>query len=115
MTSFDYQQVLERVGGDEELLAEIVEIFLQSAPAVMGQVRQALDAGRHEELVRAAHTLKGSAGNFAAAGVVQAARDLEMAARAAHADRYEELARRLQGELAALMDDLRSLKTEVAG
>ncbi len=113
--SFDYQQALERLGGDDELLAEIADIFLQSAPAGLAQVRQALDAGAHDDLARAAHTLKGSVGNFADADAFQAAKDLEMAARAAQADRYPELTQRLDSQVAALMNDLQALKTEIGG
>lgn len=115
MNSFDYQQALERLGGDDQLLGEIAEIFLATAPATLAQIRQTIADGRHEELSRAAHTLKGSVANFAAPDAFQAARDLETAARAAQADRYEELAWRVEQALALLMDDLGSLKTEVTG
>jgi len=115
MSSFDYQKALERLGGDGELLGEIAEIFLGTAPATLAHIRRAIADGRHEELSRAAHTLKGSVGNFAAAGAFQAARDLETAARAAQADRYQELVQRVEEPLTLLMDDLQSLKAEVGG
>ena len=115
MKSFDYQQALERLGGDDELLGEIAGIFTDTAPSLLAQIRGAIPDARHEELTRAAHTLKGSVANFAATNAFEAARELELAARAAQAERYDELAQRLEVHLAELMDELRTLNAEVGG
>jgi CheY-like chemotaxis protein len=70
-------QVLARVGGDRELLAEISRLFVDDAPQHLDRIRHALDARDGEALTRAAHGLKGAAANFDAEGVVAAARTLE--------------------------------------
>jgi signal transduction histidine kinase/DNA-binding response OmpR family regulator len=70
-------QVLARVGGDRELLAEISRLFVDDAPRHLDRIRHALDARDGEALRRAAHGLKGAAANFDAEGVVAAARTLE--------------------------------------
>ena len=70
-------EVLARVGGDRELLAEISLLFVDDAPRHLTKIREALDARDGEALRRAAHGLKGAAANFDAEGVVSAARALE--------------------------------------
>jgi len=70
-------QVLARVGGDRELLAEISKLFVEDAPRHLVRIRAALDARDGDALRRAAHGLKGAAANFDAEGVVSASRTLE--------------------------------------
>jgi HPt (histidine-containing phosphotransfer) domain-containing protein len=70
-------RVLARVGGDRQLLVEISRLFVDDAPGHLRRIREALDSHDCESLRRAAHTLKGAAANFDAAGVVDAARSLE--------------------------------------
>jgi HPt (histidine-containing phosphotransfer) domain-containing protein len=81
--------VLERVGGDRELLAEISRLFVDDAPVHLERIRRALDARDGDALRRAAHGLKGAAANFDADGVVAAARTLEEIGRADQFDDHE--------------------------
>jgi CheY-like chemotaxis protein len=71
------RQVLARMGGDHELLAEISRLFVDDAPRHLERIRAAIDARDGDALRRAAHGLKGAAANFDADGVVRAARALE--------------------------------------
>jgi PAS domain S-box-containing protein len=77
----DTAAVLARVDGDLELLQYIVELFLEELPKLMGEIRDAVARHDSEALERAAHTLKGSVGNFHANAVVGAAQHLETIAR----------------------------------
>ena len=43
---FDQAAALARVEGDEELLAELAGLFLEEAPGLLAQMREALAAGR---------------------------------------------------------------------
>jgi CheY-like chemotaxis protein/HPt (histidine-containing phosphotransfer) domain-containing protein len=70
-------EVLGRVGGDRELLAEISRLFVDDAPRHLKRIRAALDARDGDALRRGAHGLKGAAANFDADAVVSAARALE--------------------------------------
>ncbi|MCP5112979.1 MAG: Hpt domain-containing protein [bacterium] len=72
---------LSRVGGDEELLKEIAEIFLDQLPEALSDIRQAAEAGDAAALERTAHSLKGSIGNFGAQAAFDAALRLEMMGR----------------------------------
>src|SRR5438876_10634654 len=67
-------QVLARVGGDHQLLAEISRLFVDDAPEHLQRIKAALDAGDSGSLRRAAHALRGAAANFGADQVVETAR-----------------------------------------
>jgi CheY-like chemotaxis protein len=75
--TWDVGATLERLGGDEELLHEVLGIFLEEVPRHMASLRQAIaesDAGAIEGV---AHTLKGELGYLGIAGVSQKAREME--------------------------------------
>ena len=73
----DAADLLARVNGDRELLAELVELFRGDYPKLLEEIRSALGRGDAEALRHAAHTLKGAVGNFSAESAVEAARNLE--------------------------------------
>ena len=105
------EQVLARVGGDLELLAEISRLFVDDAPRHLDRIRQALDARDAESLRRAAHGLKGAAANFDADGVVNAARALEEIGRTARFQDHEAAWRELAAETDRLISVLRTVAT----
>ena len=107
-------QVLARVGGDRELLAEISKLFVEDAPRHLERIRAALDARDGDALRRAAHGLKGAAANFDAEGVVSASRTLEEIGRTQpfDTDHLSETAWRvLSHEIERLISLLKTLST----
>jgi HPt (histidine-containing phosphotransfer) domain-containing protein len=52
--------------GEPDVLAEVLNLFLAEVPPRMTRLRNAWTAGNIEEVQRAAHSLKGSAGNIGA-------------------------------------------------
>ena len=52
--------------GEPDVLAEVLELFLQEVPRRIAKLRAAWAAGDAAELHKAAHSLKGSAGNIGA-------------------------------------------------
>jgi len=103
--------VLARVGGDRELLAEISRLFVDDAPRHLEKIRQALDARDGESLRRAAHGLKGAAANFDADRVVSAARALEEMGRAGEMDAADAAWQSLALEMERLISILRTVCT----
>jgi HPt (histidine-containing phosphotransfer) domain-containing protein len=102
---FDAAALMHHVGGDRELLREIVEIFLATAPQMLADVRGAVVSDDCQKVEQAAHALRGAAGNFFSASVEQAALALEAMGRSRDlAD-----AKSAFGALAAELDKLRSL------
>src|SRR5439155_3294376 len=74
----DHAALLDRFGGDMELLHEIVGLFREDAPLQLEEVREALAAGDAVRLARAAHKLKGAVANFGPSPALDAAFRLEM-------------------------------------
>ena len=85
--------------GDPELLLDLIEMFLEDAPARIASIESALQSTDFGGIERAAHSLKGSAGNL---GAVLLQADCETMQ---NAGRHEGLGRRravLPGTSAAL-------------
>jgi two-component system sensor histidine kinase/response regulator len=76
--AFDERVARARLGDDARLFEKVVRLFLEDSPARMRAMRRAIAAGDGQALRDAAHALKGGAANFAAAPVVEAARELEL-------------------------------------
>ena len=77
---FNRHSLLDRLGGDEELTAEVLAVFLEDAPHQIARLEEALSAGNGTALERGAHTLKGAAANVGAAELRAACAALEEAA-----------------------------------
>jgi len=52
--------------GEPDVLAEVLQLFLNEVPPRIDRLRNAWTSGNIEEMHRAAHSLKGSAGNIGA-------------------------------------------------
>ena len=79
---FDREEALQRVGDCECLLAEILDLFTETCPQMLEAIHQSVAGGDADALERAAHSLKGAAGNIAARAVADRAGDVESAAAA---------------------------------
>ncbi|HEY4659702.1 MAG TPA: response regulator, partial [Gemmatimonadaceae bacterium] len=66
----DADRFIERLGGDADLAREMARTFVRQAGRLVDAVRSAVAGGDADALRRAAHALKGAAGNFNAAGTV---------------------------------------------
>jgi CheY-like chemotaxis protein len=76
----DFTSIRARVGGDEELLASLVERVLEECPDLLAKIAQSVSERDARQLRLSAHTLHGLAAQFSAAAVVRAAAVLEDAA-----------------------------------
>jgi HPt (histidine-containing phosphotransfer) domain-containing protein len=63
--------------GEPDVLTEVLQLFIDDVPARIGRLRQAWQAGNAGEVQRAAHSLKGSAGNIGATGLLAVCRALD--------------------------------------
>jgi len=79
--ALDTAGLVDRVGGDEELLKEIAALFLSDYPRLLAEVRDAFHRKDPERLEKAAHALKGAVSNFGAESATQAALKLEIMGR----------------------------------
>ena len=78
---FDLSKALEVVDGDMELFKEIAVLFKKNLPDNIAQIRVAIAKSDSNALEQAAHSLKGSVGNFAAKRAFEAAYRLEVIGR----------------------------------
>jgi CheY-like chemotaxis protein/nitrogen-specific signal transduction histidine kinase len=111
---YDRAVALKRVDGDEGLLRELVELFLDDGPRVLQELRDALAAGDAARVRRAAHTLKSSAGTFGAADAGAAAERLEILARTGDLSGAPAAAAALEEQLGRLLSALRELVAKPA-
>ena len=95
--------LLERVGGSEAVLKEVIGLFLEDCPKLLDTIRAGLAAGDCEATYRAAHTLKGSVGNFDAHEAVELAQRLEARAREGNLETSKSTFEALEKEVTALL------------
>src|SRR5690349_8766464 len=74
---WDKSESLARLGGDEELLRELCEIFLEECPKLVQALRRGVAADDPEAVMRAAHSLKGELGYLGATVAAQSSGELE--------------------------------------
>ena len=74
-----FNELKETLG--EDFVGELVNTFLEEAPALIAQLRPALGTGDVEGFRRAAHSLKTNAATFGAMHLNQLAKELEFMAR----------------------------------
>jgi two-component system, sensor histidine kinase and response regulator len=73
----DREGLLERVGGDPDLLKEIAGAFVSESPRLISEMRMATATTDFKKLERAAHSYKGAVSIFAAESAVVLATELE--------------------------------------
>jgi HPt (histidine-containing phosphotransfer) domain-containing protein len=111
----DKSVAFSRVDGDMALLREIVGLFLEDSPKLMQEIRTAVQQRDAAKLRRAAHTLKGSVGNFGAASAVEAALSLEMMGKSGVLHDLDTAFRRLEEVMAKVEPAIAALAAEGAG
>jgi CheY-like chemotaxis protein len=104
--ALDWASALEYVGGDRQLLKELMEVFLQACPGWMTEARAGLSQGDAALAQRAAHKLKGTLGNFGAHAAFETAMRLEMQCRAGDMQGVEEVWGVLAKEIERLLPAL---------
>ena len=75
--AFDPEKARIRLGGDNDLLNEIIELFIEESPKQLASLKQAIREGNCEIVERIAHNMKGELGCFELDSASQWARDLE--------------------------------------
>jgi signal transduction histidine kinase/CheY-like chemotaxis protein/HPt (histidine-containing phosphotransfer) domain-containing protein len=78
---WDLSMTLEQLGGDETLLQEVIDIFLEEAPKHLAALRLAVEQGIAETVETTAHTLKGEFGYLCVPGISQRASQIEQMGR----------------------------------
>ncbi len=106
---FDYAAALDRLEGDQELLAELATLFLGGLPGKLAALRKAMDERDSKAVQEVAHSLKGEIGNFVAQSAFEAALRLETLGREDNFAPMDEAYRALEASIGALATALTSL------
>lgn len=103
----------EQCGGEPELMAEIIDLFLIEQENQVRAMRDAFANGRYEQLSYVAHTLKGSLGSLHAAESRRWAECLEAAAKGTDDAGCKDALLALEQALAALKPVIQTFRTQV--
>lgn len=106
----DVEKFRAQVAYDDELLVEIIDLFLVERIGQMAEMSTALSAGDYDQLARVAHTIKGSLGSLHAAQARSHAQELEFAAKQGEGSACRSSFAALESDLAVLEPLLLSLR-----
>jgi signal transduction histidine kinase/CheY-like chemotaxis protein len=110
------ETLLQRVGGDEKLLRQMIRTFLRETPKRLETLRKALKRKNGNDLSSGAHALKGSLTIFGAARAAQYAQSLQDLGRISGFQEADRICGLLEEEIAKLQQNLRGYAKEaVAG
>jgi len=99
--------MVTRLGGDEALARQLATLFIEECPRMLERVHTSVSSGTPDDVRRAAHAFKGSVSNFIEQGPAVTAFELECAGRDGGLEGAPALVVRLDGEVEALLVELR--------
>jgi PAS domain S-box-containing protein len=112
LQQLDESLALSRVGGDIDLLKEVVELFLDDYPSTFEKIKGAVDSRDATALEHHAHSLKGSVSTFGANRAFEAAFALEKQGRSGDLTGAPDGLVQLEQALEALRPELVLLQTK---
>jgi len=108
---YDKQEAIRKLGS-ETLLQKVTFLFLSNASGHMDTIKQAIEEGDSETLLRSAHTFVSSMAYFSAQSASQAARALEDLGRSGDLSNVEPAYDTLKSEIGRLKEALAQLLPE---
>jgi CheY-like chemotaxis protein len=102
-----FDDLAQRVGGDEKLLRRMIQTFLREIPKRLSGIQQAIQQKRGENLTFLAHALKGSVSIFAANRACQHCQELQELGRNSNFSEASRVYESLREEIAELEANLR--------
>ena len=111
----DLDGTLENLGGDPELLQELLEFFMELGPGQLDDLQSVVEAGDIAAVDLQAHSMKGGAANVGAVRVRDVAKELEMLAKSGSLDGAAELFAQLRSEFEDLQTVMPSVDWSALG
>ena len=96
--TFNFDVLLGRVGGDEDLCREVLEVFVEDLPEQIEALRKALASEDLEQTARHGHTLKGASANVGAEALCQLSLEIELAGKEADLSRATTACQAIEAE-----------------
>lgn len=112
-TAIDFDALLERVEHDGMLMAEMIELYLQTAPQLLAEIESGVQRRQPEVVQKAAHALKGALRNLSASPGAEVAQRLEADSRDGALDSADRDLEALRRELGRLQEELSHWSKEV--
>jgi HPt (histidine-containing phosphotransfer) domain-containing protein len=111
----DLKDVLERVQGDKELLAELFDIYQEDFLVKRKALNDAIAAHDIVKIKEVAHSMKGSSGNISAKPLYAACLKLESFAKEGKTDGMHEVAVAIDGYFEQVKVFAAGFKKDLAG
>ena len=99
--------VLKNLGDDQDLLNDMIDLFLAEAQTQLSDLRFAQAQGDLPALADAAHAVKGSGSYFCAESMMACADRLEQAARSKEVADYGQMTEQLANSVTQLLENVR--------
>jgi HPt (histidine-containing phosphotransfer) domain-containing protein len=102
----DIDSVLERVGGDESFLKELLDIYIEDFMEKYPQLEQAIAEEDFDSIREIGHSIKGASGNLSLTGLQETAYGIELSGKEQNIEQAKLLFARLKEEFTKLKDFL---------
>ena len=107
-------EMIDRLGGDEELARQLVVLFLGEYEKLLANLRDSLAAGSAEQVRRAAHAAKGCVANFIDGGPQATAYRIEQLGTAGDLGEVPMLLNQLESEVVVLVEQMQTFVRETS-
>ena len=105
---WDAEAALKRLDGDEELLADLMSLYVTEVPEQLAGLKATLERGDFQSLADCAHAIKGMAGHFCAATLINFSKQLEDAGRQGKTVDFQAMVLELNGMAVELANELKA-------
>ncbi|MEP7307577.1 MAG: response regulator [Acidobacteriota bacterium] len=112
---FDRALCLDRLGGDEVLLQDVIRLFVDDCPSRLAAIKAAVGAGDAHRIRTTAHELRGAADAVSASGLASVAGTLEQIGADGRLDEAPAVWRQLTAEAALVVDRLERVEPRGTG
>jgi len=109
---WDLKELMERLGGDQDFLRELLVMFREDVRMNLEKSRTALGKSDYEGLSRAAHTMKGMLRNLSMGAAAETAAALEQISRQNLLEESQQLLERLTKELEGILPEVEAQLAE---
>lgn len=113
-TRFEPKKVLKSFEGDEEMIPDMIDLFLKTSLEYMGQIKGAIESKNSAGLQLHSHTLKGSVKIFYANRAAEISQALEDLGQNKNFENAQSLYNDLEKELPLLQQELKEFKKKLA-
>ena len=113
-SAIDVTTLLAGFGGRADLVTEVIDVFVDDAPAMLERLKNAAHASDVAELGAAAHAIKGSVGLFSQGDTYQRAKALELRARSGDGSAADTAFEEIDASVSRLITELRQVRATLA-